>query len=448
MSFKYAAQKISDYEWVLEKGVPKPITIFMNQFLYDQSEEEMWRQATWATNIPSVEKIIITPDAHVGAGVPVGIVVATKDYIAPCAAGYDISCGMILLKTKLVNDQINNKEKKRAIMKSIEERISLGIGQQRTSKQIIINKDKFLDILQYGLLALNVPEKICNKFEKTHHKVNKFVHYDKAFNRGINQLSSLGSGNHFWELQQSENGEIWVMIHTGSRGYGHQIATEFFNEGFEWWNNNFEKKINKNNKELVCFPVDSDIGIRYLNAMNQAANFAIVNRFLIAQATIEAINEITSDIPEIYYEISHNLVQLEQGLWIHRKGATRALPANHELLKGTGFENTGHPILIPGSMGTSSAVLFPKNSINSLYSINHGCGRVMSRGNANKNLDQDIINKEMTEMDILYNSRNAPKDESFHCYKNIDQVLETVEGSNLAKVSFKLYPRAVIKGND
>ena len=116
MSFKYAADRISDYEWLLERGVTKPISVFMNQNLYDQSEEEMWRQAIWATNIPSVEKIVITPDAHAGAGVPVGIVVATRDHIAPCAAGYDISCGMVLLKTSVKAEAISSKEHRRAWM--------------------------------------------------------------------------------------------------------------------------------------------------------------------------------------------------------------------------------------------------------------------------------------------------------------------------------------------
>jgi len=238
------------------------------------------------------------------------------------------------------------------------------------------------------------------------------------------------------------------MIHTGSRGYGHQIATDFFNEGLEWWNSTHTDQLARKDKEKVNFPVDSDIGRRYINAMNQAANFAIANRYLIAQASIEAVQNVFQDTPEIYYEISHNLVQYEEGLWVHRKGATRALPARHSLLKDTEYETTGHPVLIPGSMGTASAILQPQDSRKSLYSVNHGCGRVMSRGQANRTFDQTVLNKEMDDMDIIYNTRNVPKDESLHCYKAIDEVLATVEGAELAKITVNLRPRAVIKGND
>ena len=238
------------------------------------------------------------------------------------------------------------------------------------------------------------------------------------------------------------------MIHTGSRGYGHQVATDFFNEGLEWWNNSHTNQLGKGQKEMISFPIDSDIGKRYYNAMNQAANYAIANRFLIALAVMEAIQEVFKGTAEVFYEISHNLVQIEDGLFIHRKGATRALTGGHSLLAGTPYATTGHPVLIPGSMGTSSAVLMPVNSKKSLYSINHGCGRVMARGQAKRTLDQTTINTEMDNMDIIYNDRNVPIDESLHCYKNIDEVLETVEGAGLAKVVIRLYPRAVIKGSD
>ena len=448
MSFKYQAIKVNDSQWILDKGVSTPITIFMNDKLYDASEEEMWKQATWATTIPSVQKIIITPDAHAGAGVPVGIVVATKDHIAPCAAGYDISCGMIFLKTSLTKDDIFSKEIRRSLMKNIENKVALGAGSHRALKQINIKGNTFIEILQYGLEALNVNKKIQAKFEKPYYKINEYEHFEKAVNRGCGQLSSLGGGNHFWELQQSDDGQVGVMIHTGSRGYGHQIATDFFNEGLEWWNSNHTEKLSKNLKEQISFPVESRIGKRYINAMKQAANFAITNRYLIALATIEVFQEIFKITPEIYYEISHNFVHEENNLLVHRKGATRALPANHQLLNGTEYSQTGHPILIPGSMGTYSTILMPKNSEKSLYSVNHGCGRVMSRGHAKKILDQLQVNKAMDDMDILYNGRDVPIDESLNCYKDIDEVINTVESSGLAKVITNLWPRAVIKGND
>ena len=448
MSFKYQAQLIGNCEWLLDKGVTVPISVFANQKLYDASEEEAWRQATWATTIPSVKKIVVTPDFHAGAGVPVGIVVATEDHIAPCAAGYDISCGMISLKTKLTKEHIASKEIRRAWINAITERIALGVGKEQMARQYKVTGVKLKEILMHGILALEQNKKILERFEKTHHEVKDYAHYERAYDRGYYQLSSLGDGNHFLELQQDSDDNVWIMVHTGSRGYGHQIATDFFNEGLAWHNANHVEQLAPKNKELVNFPVESMIGKRYLNAMNQAANFALANRYLLAKAISEATEEVFKDSPEIVYEISHNLVQFEDGLWVHRKGATRAFPSGHEALKGTMYESTGHPVLIPGSMGTSSAILYPQDSKKSLYSVNHGCGRVMSRGQAKRTFDQGTLDKEMNDMDILFNTRNVPMDESLHCYKDIDEVLETVESANLAKVSVKLYPRAVIKGND
>ena len=448
MSFKYQAVKVAENEWLLEKGVSTPINIFMNDKLFEASEEEMWKQATWATSIPSVQKIIITPDAHAGAGVPVGIVVATQDHIAPCAAGYDINCGMLLIKTTLNNEVITPPEIRRKLMTEIESRVALGAGHHRAPKQVYIPDNKFQAILEQGLLALDIHKNVLSKFEKTHHEVRKYEYFEKAYNRGSIQLSSLGGGNHFIECQVDDSGSVWIMIHTGSRGYGHQVATDFFFEGLDWWNANHINQLKKHQKEQICFPVESKIGERYLNAMNQAANFALANRYLIAQASIQAVQEVFKADSEIFYEISHNLVQKEEGLWVHRKGATRAFPAGHELLNGTEYENTGHPVLIPGSMGTSSAVLMPQDSKKSLYSVNHGCGRVMSRRRAKDTLDQEEANKAMADMDILYNGWNVPIDESLNCYKDIDEVLDTVEGANLAKIIINLWPRAVLKGTD
>lgn len=155
MSFKYQAERISAFEWLLTKGTPTPISVFMNQKLYDASEEEMWRQAIWATTIPTIEKICITPDAHVGAGVPVGIVVATKEYVAPCAAGFDVNCGMASLKTNLKKQDIEDKTKRRAWINAVQERVATGIGGHQAPRQIKIAKNRFERILQQGILAFD-----------------------------------------------------------------------------------------------------------------------------------------------------------------------------------------------------------------------------------------------------------------------------------------------------
>jgi tRNA-splicing ligase RtcB len=180
-----------------------------------------------------------------------------------------------------------------------------------------------------------------------------------------------------------------------------------------------------------------------------AANFAIGNRMLIGEAVCRALMDVFGGQASIYYEISHNLVQRESGRFVHRKGATRAFPGGHPFLRGTAWEKTGHPILIPGSMSTGSAILFAKEgSRESIHSVNHGAGRCMSRGAARKTLDQRKIDAEMAEAGIVLNTRNTPIDEAGACYKNLDVVLDAVETAGLAEVKVRLRPVACIKGND
>jgi tRNA-splicing ligase RtcB len=180
-----------------------------------------------------------------------------------------------------------------------------------------------------------------------------------------------------------------------------------------------------------------------------AANFAVANRLIIGEAVCEALEAVFGGSAEIYYEISHNLIQKEAGRFVARKGATRAFPAGHPALAGTVWAKTGHPILIPGSMETGSAILFAKDGAEkSIYSVNHGSGRRLSRGEAKKTLDQKTTDARMAKAGILLNTRVTPIDESGPCYKNLDDVLETVEQAGLARVERRLKPLACIKGAD
>lgn len=180
-----------------------------------------------------------------------------------------------------------------------------------------------------------------------------------------------------------------------------------------------------------------------------AANFATANRLIIGEAVCEALEEVFGGTAEIYYEISHNLIQKEDGRLVARKGATRAFPAGHPALRRTAWEKTGHPILVPGSMETGSAILFAEAGAHaSIYSVNHGSGRRLSRGQAKRVLDQDRTDRRMTKAGILLNTRTTPLDESGPCYKDLDDVLATIDSAGLAKVARRLRPVACIKGAD
>jgi tRNA-splicing ligase RtcB (3'-phosphate/5'-hydroxy nucleic acid ligase) len=437
MSFKYRAEKVSDGHYVLKTGCKVPVDVFLSDELYAASEEEAWSQMVAAANFPGVVKVAVTPDTHTGFGVPIGIVLVTDQTIIPTAAGYDIGCGMVQLKTNIDADKALDKEKRRAWIEKVSDRIGVGVGEAGKTSY----RAKFEDIVRFGAKALGRKSDVT---EREFIPVNDKVDAPERAMEKSGQLGSLGGGNHFCEMQvEEQSGKLWVMIHTGSRGYGWHIANHFFHAGAELRN------LPKKDREMCWFDRNSQLGRDYWALHNMAANFAIANRVMIGQAVCDALMDVYGGEAEIYYEISHNLIQEEDGLLVHRKGATRAFPKGHPHLKGTKWEQTGHPVLIPGSMQTGSAILFAKEAAKaSCYSVNHGSGRTMSRGQAKKTLDQAVIDKAMADADILINTRQTPLDESGPCYKNLDDVLKTIEMAGLAQVAHRLRPVACIKGND
>jgi tRNA-splicing ligase RtcB len=234
-----------------------------------------------------------------------------------------------------------------------------------------------------------------------------------------------------------------VMLHTGSRGFGWNIAKHFFVEGA------LALGLGRRSEDSVWMDADSALGKAYWNLHNMAANFATANRLLIGEAVCEALESVFGGTAEVYYEISHNLIQKESGRFVARKGATRAFPAGHPALKGSVWEATGHPILIPGSMETGSAILFAQaGAAQAVYSVNHGAGRRMSRTEARRTLRQDATDRRLRQAGILLNTSRAPVDESGPCYKDLDEVLDAVEQAGLARVARRLTPLACVKGAD
>lgn len=439
---KRRAEKVGPSHYVLADGVPVPVHVFLNEELYDASDEGAWEQMVTAASFPGVKRVVVTPDTHLGYGVPIGVVIETEDTLLPTAAGYDIGCGMVQLRSTLVADDVADPRKRRKWIDAVEERIAVGVGARRASRQRVVEPELFQDILRAGARALGRDSRVAERDFVPVEREGTPIPHDSL--RKIEQLGSLGGGNHFCEMQVEDGTQrVWVMIHTGSRGFGWNIANHFFNEGAD------ALGLPRGKRDYVHFSRSSDIGQRYWSLHNMAANFAIANRLLIGEAVSSALEDIFGGEAEIFYEISHNLIQEEDGMFVHRKGATRAFPRGHHALQGTIWEETGHPILIPGSMATGSAILYAgENAKDACYSVNHGSGRLMSRAAAKKQLEQKKIDRDMERLGVIINTRNTPIDESGPCYKDLRKVLATVEEAGLATVAHRLRPVACIKGND
>lgn len=401
-------------------------------------EENVLDQVVNACSFPGATRVVVTPDCHLGYGVPIGTAIETEGVLLPTAAGYDIGCGMVQLETSLTAADVADKEKRRQWIFEVTRLIGVGVGQAGARR---VASKLLPEVVRHGAKALgrssDVAERACIPVEDDAVDIP-----ERAWSKR-DQLGSLGGGNHFCEMQLDQDDRVWVMLHTGSRGLGWNIAKHFFVEGAA------ALGLSSRSEDHVWLDAGSRLGRDYWNLHNMAANFAIANRLVIGEAVCEALEKVFGGEAHVYYEISHNLIQRENGRFVSRKGATRAFPARHPALKGTVWEASGHPILIPGSMETGSAILFAEpGAKQSLYSVNHGSGRRLSRHAARGQLSQKETDLRMARLGVVLNTRHTPLDESGPCYKNLEHVLESVELAGLAKVQRRLKPIACIKGND
>ena len=468
MSLKYFAQKVADSHYVLPPTGSMKVEAhaFFSESLFDATEESMWQQLAAAASYEGVIGAYLMPDAHSGYGVPVGCVVVTEDTIIQAGSGYDISCGVLYLRVPgLTAEHVADREKRERFVTQVETRVATGVGSRRPARMPRFSHKKGDEILRYGAKAIGVSADLC---ERQFIEVPEDLELDRierAYDKVVPQLGSVGGGNHFIEMQvDRDTGEVWVMIHCGSRGYGWQTANHFFYEGAEL------RGLPKNRREDSWLRVDEPLGREYWAYHNSAANYAVANRHIIVHGIEEALESVFHAKAEVYYEISHNLVQQETLIlpdgttkrgFVHRKGATRAFPAGHPDLAGTAWEKTGHPCLIPGSMYDGAAILFAEpGASKSGFSVNHGSGRLMARGAAKRNLESKHaeIDREMREVvrefagvkirGIVGNTERTPLDECGHVYKNLDEVLGVLEGEGIARVAHRLYPVANLKGTD
>ena len=467
MSYKYAVEKVGANHYVLPKVGKMKVEAhaFLSEELYASSEEEVWSQIANGASYEGVIGAYLMPDTHTGYGVPVGSVVVTDNVIIQGGSGYDISCGILYMKANLNARSVKGKYERRRWVDEVEDRIATGKGHHRPKLMPKFTQAQADDILRYGAKALGVREMLCERQFIPVDPSADLKKISKAYDSVVPQLGSVGGGNHFVEMQvDRDTGEVYIMVHCGSRGYGWQTANHFFYEGAR------ERGIPSNHRESSWLYADEPLGKEYWAHHNSAANFAVANRHIIVDGIREATQEVFNSDVEVYYEISHNLVQEETIVlpdgtskkgFVHRKGATRAFPAGHPDLKGSHWESTGHPCLIPGSMYDGAAILIPQaGAYKSGCSVNHGSGRILARGKAKRQLEhkQLRIDEEMATVKrvfdgvpiegIMSNHRHIPLDECAHVYKDLDAVLTVLEEENIAKVQNRLYPVANIKGAD
>lgn len=455
-----------------ENKMNVPGIVYASPKLYDFiKNDNVISQIKNVAKLPGILKYSIAlPDAHQGYGFPIGGVAAfdlKTGVISPGGVGYDINCGVRLLKTNLRRKDIELVKDK--LLKKLYDMVPSGLGRgspfQITYKQL----DEVLDegakwLIKKGYATKedleNIEDSGCLKGDA------KLVS-ENAKKRGIGQLGTLGSGNHFLEVQYVEEifdeniakifgikkDDIVIMIHCGSRGLGHQVASDYIKA--------MEKEygiFNFPDRELISAPIKSKLGKDYLSAMNSAANFAFANRQVITHWVRESFKSFFPDSKiDIIYDICHNIAKIEKHLidgkekkvCVHRKGATRSFgPGRIEVPKK--YRNIGHPVLLPGSMGTSSYLLIGTKKAEELTfgSTAHGAGRVMSRTQAIHSLNGENVKKEIEKrgISIIAGSIKGLAEEAPSAYKDVDEVVKTVSEIGLNKKIARMKPFLVVKG--
>lgn len=469
-------------------GAPKPITVIGTEAIRRTFTDETLQQTINTRLAPGVVDVVLNPDAHIGFGAPIGCVMASPSHIYPGPVGVDIKCSMSLLQLDLPGEAIRDRRTRRALIDAICERVPTGAGhgQRHVPKSRHVGHGVGRQAVTFGASrevceALGIPPHWAERCEDSAHVGHDGSHGALAarldallaasrlpkFDEKITQLGSYGGGNHFGECEivhvadgpraaraaaafGLRDGCVAFLSHCGSRGLGHNLAMGQFRalQGL------FAARsipFPGGDKDLCYAPLGTPEADAYLDDMALGANFATVNHLLINALVLEAFQQVLPGVRgELVYFISHNIARREtiggQPMWVMRKGATRAFPAGHPALAGSPFEQTGHPILLPGDPQRGSAVMVAEPSASlSCFSVNHGAGRVLGRRQAFRSLDQRAIDDSFEQRDILTNCRRYPRDEAPAAYKDFDEVLRSVKLAGLASEVARLEARFVIK---
>jgi len=472
-------RKISDCLWEIPKSFRADMKVPARAYVSERMLEESFKdrsieQLVNVSTLPGIQKYALAmPDIHEGYASPIGGVAAIRisdGVISPGVCGYDINCGMRLLKSEHTEKDI--KPYLNRLATEIQSQVPSGLGRGRKIKLSIEQIDKILEqgthILQKQGYGEKEDVENCEASGKLDW-ADASVVSDHAKNRGRDQVGTLGSGNHFMEVQKVEEifdkevagvfglfkDQIVVMIHTGSRGLGHQVCTDYLRTMIPAMQ---RYRIKVPDREFACVPFSSPEGQRYFSAMASAANYAWANRYMVAHYTRKAWKQVLGEKEklELLYDVAHNIIKKEKykidgkdtEVIVHRKGATRAFPPGHPEIPRK-YREVGQPILIPGSMGTASYVLVgQKEGEEAFFSTCHGAGRTMSRHEAMRRVSGQEVVKSLESKGIIIKcqSLRGIAEEAPMAYKDVDEVVQVVHSAGLSKKVAKLVPTAVIKG--
>ncbi len=473
--------KIDDYRWELAKtgDMRVPGIIYATEdFFKETSQKEPLQQVANVATLPGIIKASLAmPDIHWGYGFPIGGVAAfdwENGIISPGGVGYDINCGVRLASSSLVEKEV--RPKLELLVNALFHHIPSGIGSTGSVKLSKLDEKKVLTQGSKWAVSNGFGEDSdiagtedggCMK------NADPDVLSKRALERGRNQLGTLGSGNHFLEVDVVDTiydataarafglfeGQVTLAIHSGSRGLGYQVCDDFLAVMTKE-----VKKLNLNlpDRQLACAMIRSSAGTRYFNAMACAANYAWANRQIMLHHSRKVFMRIFGIGPRdlkmnLVYDVCHNIAKKEthvvdgkmRAVCVHRKGATRAFPPGHPAICQQ-YRKIGQPIFIPGDMGTASYVMAgtQKAMEQTFGSTCHGAGRMLSRKAAKKRSKGRVIHQELAEKGILvrWTGRSTLAEEMPEAYKDISQVIDVVHGAGISKKVAKLRPIAVVKG--
>lgn len=470
-------KKVNDLVWEMPKmgQMRVPAFIYASEKLIEKiKQDKTLQQAANVATLKGIVKASYTmPDAHEGYGFPIGGVAAfdmDEGIVSPGGVGYDINCGVRLLRTNLSYNDVAAKRKE--LLNEIFKEVPAGVGKAGITK---VSKEVLAEVITKGAeWAISQGYGTKDDLQRTEEygrmkKANANSVSNKAFDRGKPQLGTLGAGNHFLEIQKvdqiydhkiaerfgiSQKDQVLVMIHCGSRGLGHQVASDYIQQmeakyGFE----------NLADRELVNAPINSELGQRYFEAMAGSINFAFVNRQMIAHWVRDVFAKIfgSSEGMSQIYDVCHNLAKIEEHVvdgekrkvCVHRKGATRSFGPGREEIPEV-YRDVGQPVIIPGSMGTSSYILVGTKKAEeiSFGSTAHGAGRVMSRNEALRRFRGEQISKDLAAqgVEVKATSWQGLAEESAAAYKDVDEVVRVSHDLGIGNLVARVVPIAVMKG--
>jgi tRNA-splicing ligase RtcB len=469
--------KKSENIWEIPKSgkMQVPAFVYASEALIKKiKEDKTLEQARNVACLKGIQKASYAmPDAHQGYGFPIGGVAAfdmEEGIISPGGVGYDINCGVRLLRTDWAAEDID--KKRQELLDMLFKEIPAGVGRGGLLK---LSRDEFDEVLNTGSSwALKNGYGVKDDLDRTEENgfmksANPSHCSTKAISRGLSQLGTLGAGNHFLELQKvdkiyepeiakafgiEKEGQVTVMIHCGSRGFGHQVASDYIKlmedkYGFK----------DLPDRELINAPIHSDLGQKYVAAMACAINFAFANRQMITHWTRDVFAKVVGDCSgmNMVYDVCHNIAKFEKhvvdgeskDVCVHRKGATRSFgPGRSEIPQV--YRKIGQPVMIPGSMGTASYVLVGTKKAEEISwgSTAHGAGRVASRSYALKHYRGQEVQKHLEELGIKVKagSQKGLAEECHKVYKDIDEVVRVSTALGIGNKVARLVPIGVVKG--